>query len=195
MLFKRTFSASFGQHANFKILPRILLQSSRIEEERPGNQAQFAAVCEQPRVPQLCQIVVDLLSIPLHRDHLGNKCMTGGEDVMVDVYTSEGRTVPAEVRPLRYPPVSSQHFPRHSLQNVSISFTSHLLLHALTLMRASHSYVLSFACKITAVSTMPRKYNQSHSRPKRHRRFNGFLRAVQSNCFLDTIVQQPISFV
>jgi len=29
---------------------------------------------------------------------MGNPCSGGGEDVMVDVYSSDGRTVPAEVR-------------------------------------------------------------------------------------------------
>ncbi|XP_027048420.1 E3 ubiquitin-protein ligase TRIM71-like isoform X1 [Pocillopora damicornis] len=33
----------------------------------------------------------------LTRDHSGAQCTGGGEDVMVDVYTSDGRTVPAEV--------------------------------------------------------------------------------------------------
>ncbi|XP_032222742.2 tripartite motif-containing protein 2 isoform X4 [Nematostella vectensis] len=31
------------------------------------------------------------------RDHLGNPCSGGGEDVLVDVYSADGRTVPAEV--------------------------------------------------------------------------------------------------
>lgn len=33
----------------------------------------------------------------LTRDHSGAQCTSGGEDVLVDVYTSDGRTVPAEV--------------------------------------------------------------------------------------------------
>ncbi|KAJ7389850.1 hypothetical protein OS493_028819 [Desmophyllum pertusum] len=33
----------------------------------------------------------------LTRDHSGAQCSGGGEDVLVDVYTSDGRTVPAEV--------------------------------------------------------------------------------------------------
>ena len=44
--------------------------------------------------------------------------------MLVDVYTSDGRTVPAEVRPLgSYPGSSSSHaLSRYNSQNVSISF-------------------------------------------------------------------------
>ena len=56
-------------------------------------------------------------------DHSGAQCPGGGEDVLVDVYTSDGRTVPAEVRPLgSYPGSSSHALSRYSSQNVSISF-------------------------------------------------------------------------
>ncbi|XP_068743648.1 E3 ubiquitin-protein ligase TRIM71-like isoform X2 [Montipora capricornis] len=54
------------------------------------------------------------------RDHSGAQCSGGGEDVLVDVYTSDGRTVPAEVRPLgSYPGSSSSHaLSRYNSQNV-----------------------------------------------------------------------------
>ncbi|XP_067023334.1 tripartite motif-containing protein 2-like isoform X3 [Acropora muricata] len=53
------------------------------------------------------------------RDHSGAPCPGGGEDVLVDVYTSDGRTVPAEVRPLgSYSGSSSHALSRYSSQNV-----------------------------------------------------------------------------
>lgn len=60
-------------------------------------------------------------------DHSGAQCTGGGEDVLVDVYTSDGRTVPAEVRPLGSSPGSSHAFlSRYNSQNVSISFEIHV---------------------------------------------------------------------
>ncbi|XP_020601510.1 E3 ubiquitin-protein ligase TRIM71-like isoform X1 [Orbicella faveolata] len=55
----------------------------------------------------------------LTRDHSGAQCSGGGEDVLVDVYTSDGRTVPAEVRPLGSSPGSSHALlSRYNSQNV-----------------------------------------------------------------------------
>lgn len=59
-------------------------------------------------------------------DHSGAQCTGGGEDVMVDVYTSDGRTVPAEVRPLGSSPGSSHALSRYNSQNVSIPFEIHV---------------------------------------------------------------------
>lgn len=60
-------------------------------------------------------------------DHSGAQCTGGGEDVLVDVYTSDGRTVPAEVRPLGSSPGSSHALlSRYNTQNVSISFEIHV---------------------------------------------------------------------
>lgn len=60
-------------------------------------------------------------------DHSGAQCTGGGEDVLVDVYTSDGRTVPAEVRPLGSSsyPAGSHALSRYNSQNVSISFQIH----------------------------------------------------------------------
>ena len=72
-------------------------------------------------------------------DHSGAQCTGGGEDVLVDVYTSDGRTVPAEVRPLGSSPVSSHAFlSRYNSQNVSISFEA-----CMTVMIHAHSNYLS----------------------------------------------------
>lgn len=60
-------------------------------------------------------------------DHSGAQCTGGGEDVLVDVYTSDGRTVPAEVRPLGSSPGSSHaYLSRYNSQNVSIWFEIHV---------------------------------------------------------------------
>ena len=88
----------------------------------------------------------------MFRDHSGAPCSGGGEDVLVDVYTSDGRTVPAEVRQLAGSSsyhgcaTSSSHAPvsRYNSQNVSISFN----LTCIVIMIHAQNYRFCFSLSV-----------------------------------------------
>lgn len=94
----------------------------------------------------------------MFRDHSGAPCSGGGEDVLVDVYTSDGRTVPAEVRQLagssssssyHGSATSSSHAPvsRYNSQNVSISFN----LTCIAIMIHAQNYRFCFSLSFMSV--------------------------------------------
>lgn len=92
----------------------------------------------------------------MFRDHSGAPCSGGGEDVLVDVYTSDGRTVPAEVRQLAgsssyhgSATSSSSHAPvsRYNSQNVSIFFN----LTCIVIMIHAQNYRFCFSLSIMSV--------------------------------------------